>query len=276
MSFFLGLVQGIAEFIPISTSGHLSILQNLLSLEFSEEGHQLFVMLMRLAALISICFVYRKELGSMLSSLKEYLSARSDNEADEPAILKPQARTLLFMLIGTLPMILVLIFSGSLTRLFYNTYFVGFALLITGGLLFVSEKYIKKGNKTEKTFQLSDAVLIGFAQAASAMPGLSRTGTTIAVGLARGLSGSFAVRFSLLLSVPTLIIATVISLVRVFINDTDFSLLPIYLVGFVIAAAVGLFTIQILRRIVSKGGFVKIAFYCWGLGVLTILLSLIL
>ena len=276
MSIFLGLVQGIAEFLPISSSGHLSILQNLLSLDYQSEQHLLFGMLLNLATLISICVVYRKELGAMLSSGKDYLRDRSDGEADEPAILKPQARTLLFILIGTLPMFLVLIFSSSIVRLFYNTAFVGFALLITGGLLFVSDKYITRGSKTERTIQLSDAVIVGLVQAVAALPGLSRSGTTIAVGLARGFSGSFAVRFSILLSVPALLGATIVLLVRVIINGADFSLLPMYLAGFIIATVVGFFAIQILRRIVSKGGFGKIAFYCWGLGALAILLTLIL
>jgi len=276
MSIFLGLVQGIAEFIPVSSSGHLSILQNLLSLDYYDESHLLFDVLLHLATLISICVVYRKELVEMLSSAKDYLRARGDSAAGEPVILKPQARTLLFILIGTLPMFIALIFSSSIARLFFNTAFVGFALLITGGLLFVSDKYITRGNKTEKNIQLSDAVIVGLAQAAATLPGLSRSGTTISVGLARGFSGSFAVRFSLFLSIPAVLGATIVSLVRVIINGADFSLFPVYLVGFVVAAAVGFFAIQILRRIMSKAGFGKIAFYCWGLGILTILLTLIL
>jgi len=275
MSIFLGLVQGIAEFLPISLSGHLSILQNLLSLDYDAEGHLLFSLLLHLAVLISICMVYRTEIGAMLSSTKEYLSARGDAEADEPVYLKPQARTLVFVLVGSLPMFLTLIFSGSIARLFVNTAFVGFAFLITGSLLFVSDKYITKGKKTEKTIQLSDAVIIGLSQAVASLPGMSRTGTTIAVGLARGLSGSFAVRFSLLLSLPAVLIAFIVSLIRVIIHGANFSMLPIYLAGFIIAAAVGFFAIQILRRIVSRGKFGKIAYYCWGLGVLTIILTII-
>jgi len=276
MSIFLGIVQGVAEFLPISSSGHLSILQNLLNMDYYEESHLLFDVLLHLGTLVSICAVYRKELKEMLSDGMEYLRMRGDSEADEPLVLKPTARTLLFILIGTLPLFIALIFSGSIARLFFNTAFVGFALIVTGGLLYVSDKYIKRGKKTEKTIQLADAVVIGFAQAVATLPGLSRSGTTIAVGLARGLSGSFAVRFSLLLSIPAVLGATIISLYWVIRDGADFSLFLVYFAGFVVAAIVGFFAIQFLRRIMAKGGFTKIAFYCWIVGAATLLLSLIL
>ena len=276
MALFLGLVQGIAEFLPISSSGHLSILQNLFNMDYNTEDHLLFDVLLRLGTLISICAVYRKELNAMLSDGMEYLRMRGDSEGDEPAVLKPPARTLLFILISTLPMVITLIFSGSISRLFLNTAFVGFALLVTGGLLYVSDKYITRGKKTEKTIQLSDAFFIGLVQAVAALPGLSRSGATIAVGLARGLSGNFAVRFSLLLSIPAVLVATIISLYRVIRDGADFSRFGIYFAGFVVAVVVGFFAIQFLRRLMAKGGLSKMAFYCWGVGIITILLSLIL
>jgi undecaprenyl-diphosphatase len=159
-------------------------------------------------------------------------------------------------------------------RLFLNIGFIGFALLITGGLLYVSDKHIQRGNKTEKTMTVVDALIIGLAQAVAILPGLSRSGTTIVVGLSRGLSGGFAVRFSLLLSIPAVFGATVVTLFTAIRDGADFSLLPIYLAGFVVAVIVGFFTIQVIRRLVSKGGFGKFAYYCWGIGALTLILSL--
>jgi len=191
-------------------------------------------------------------------------------------VLKPPARALLFILVGTLPMVVAVIFSGMVARLFFIPAFVGFALLVTGGLLFVSEKFIKKGEKTDKTMTLADALFIGLAQAAAILPGLSRSGTTITVGLARGLSGGFAVRFSLLLSIPAVLGAAVYSLYKALRAGADFSLFPTYLAGFVVAAVVGFFAIQLIRRLMARGGFGKFAYYCWGVGGLTIILSLIL
>jgi len=279
MSLFLGLVQGIAEFLPISSSGHLSILQNLFNMDYTDESHLLFDVLLHLGTLASICVVYRKEIREMISDGIDFLRKRSEpglDEPEEPVVLKPPARALLFILVGTIPMLIALIFSGLVSRLFFQTGFVGFALLITGGLLFVSEKYVKKGNKTDKTMTMGDAIIIGLAQAVAILPGLSRSGTTIAVGLARGLSGAYAVRFSLLLSIPAVLGATIVKLYIAIRDGANFSLFPIYLAGVVVAAVVGFFAIQLIRRLMSKGGLGKFAYYCWGVGAMTIILSLVL
>jgi len=274
MALFLGIVQGIAEFLPISSSGHLSILQNLFNMNYSDESHLLFDVLLHLGTLVSICAVYRAELKEMIKDGVEYLQMKSDSNADEPVVLKPPGRALLFIIIGTIPMLLALIFSNAVSRLFFNTYFIGFALLITGGLLFVSSRYIRQGNKTDKTMTMADALLIGLAQAVAVLPGLSRSGTTIAVGLARGLTGAFAVRFSLLLSIPAVIGATLVSIFRAISNGADFGLLPTYLAGFIVAAGIGYFAIQFLRRLMAKGNIGYFSYYCWIVGFITIIWSL--
>jgi len=238
-------------------------------------AHLVFDVMLNLAILVSISVVYWREIREMLSDAMEYLHSRGDSVTGEAIILKPSARMLLFILIGTLPMFLVLIFSGSIARLFLNTIFVGFAICVTGALLLVSDKYIKRGNKTEKTMQLSDAIIIGLAQCVAAIPGMSRSGTTITVGLARGFSAGFAVKFSLLLLIPAVLGSFFVSLYRVIANDTDFSMFGAYFAGFVIAAVVGFFVIQFLRRLLQKGGFGYIPFYCFIVGGLTMIISLI-
>ena len=275
-SLLLGLVQGIAEFLPISSSGHLSILTNLFNLKFTEDDNLLFEVLLHLGTLISIFVVYWKDIKTMVLEGLEFLRKRSDPDPDDPAVLKPSARALLFVIVGTIPLLIPMIFNNSISRLFSNTIFIGFALLITGGLLFVSDKYIKRGHKTEKTMTMGDAVIIGLSQAVAVIPGLSRSGTTIAVGLARGLSGSFAVRFSLLLSIPAVLGSTVLVLFKTIKNGANFSLLPTYLAGFVVATIVGFFAIQLIRRIMAKTGLGKFSYYCWIVGVLAIILSLVL
>jgi len=222
--------------------------------------------------LVSICAVYRAEIKEMVRDGIEYLRLKSDSNSDEPVALKPPGRALLFIIIGTLPLIFVVFVPFS--QLFFNTLFIGFALIITGCILYVSSKYIKEGNKTDKTMTIADAIFIGLAQAVAVVPGLSRSGTTISVGLARGLSGTFAIRFSLLLSIPAVIGATIIAVFRAITGGADFSLLPIYLAGFVVAAGVGYFAIQFLRRIMSLGKFGNFAYYCWGIGVVTLIWSL--
>jgi len=272
LALFLGLVQGIAEFLPISSSGHLAILQNLFNMNYSEESHLLFDVLLHLGTLVSICAVYRAEIREMIADGIEYLRLKSDSNKDEPVVLKPPGRALLFVIIGTIPLVLTIFIPFS--RLFFNTYFIGFALIMTGCILFVSSRYIKQGNKTDKTMTITDALLIGLAQAVAIVPGLSRSGTTISVGLARGLTGSFAVRFSLLLSIPAVMGATIVSIYRAISGGAEFTQLPTYLAGFVIAAGIGYFAIQFLRRIMAENKFGNFAYYCWGIGIITIIWSL--
>jgi len=276
MSIFLGLVQGITEFLPISSSGHLSILQNLLSLQYSENDHLLFEVFLHLGTMISVIFVYRKEIKNMISEGINFLRMRADSDSEEPVVMMPPARALLFVIIGTIPLIFTLFFMKSVSRLFLKTGFIGFAMIITGGLLFVSDRYVKKGNKTEKTMTIKDAIFIGLAQAVAVLPGLSRSGTTIAVGQVRGLSASFSVRFSLLLSIPAVFGAMIASLFSAIRNGFNFSLFFVYLVGFIFSTVVGFFAIQLLRRLANKNGLGKFAYYCWSVGGLAIILSLIL
>ena len=274
MALFLGVVQGVTEFLPVSSSGHLSVFQNLFNMNYSEENNILFEVLLHLGTLVSIIAVYRTELREMIKDGLEYVQMKSDSNSDEPVTLKPPGRALLFVIIGTIPMLLALIFSRAVTRLFFNTFFIGFAFLISGGLLFVSSRFIKQGNKTDKTMTIGDALIIGLAQAVAILPGLSRSGTTISVGLARGLSGTFAVRFSLLLSIPAVIGATLVSIFNAFSKGADFSLLLTYLAGFIVAAGIGYFAIQFLRRMMAKGKIGNFAYYCWAIGFITIIWSL--
>jgi len=277
LSIFLGIVQGVSEFLPISSSGHLSIFQNIFNMDYSDNDHLFFHVLLHLGTLISLCVAYREDLKSMVSDTFDYLRRRAESEPDSDEPLKPTVRTVVFVLVGTIPLIPMVIFYRHLSRLFYNTGFIGIMLLITGGLLFVSDRYITTGTKRETTMTLRDAIIIGLVQAVALIPGLSRSGTTIAVGLARGLNRNFAVRFSLFLSIPAVVGAMIWELFSVIVNGFDVSLLPAYLVGFVFAAVVGYFSVQFLRRIVAKKGhFGRFAYYCWGVGALTIILSLAL
>jgi len=203
-----------------------------------------------------------------------YLHMKSDSGDDEPVVLKPPGRALLFIVIGTMPLFVALLFSSAVSRLFFNTFFIGFALIITGCLLFVSSRFIKQGNKTDKTMTALDALFIGIAQAIAVLPGLSRSGTTISVGLARGLTGSFAVRFSLLLSIPAVLGATLVSIFKAVASGADLMQLPVYIMGFLVSTTIGYFTIRLLRRIMAKGNFGLFSYYCWLAGLITIIWSL--
>ena len=125
----------------------------------------------------------------------------------------PRRRLLLFLIAATLPLIPAALLNDWLDPLFYNTFFIGFALIVTGFLLLAADRF-GHGNKTEKAMTLSDAMVIGLAQMIAVVPGLSRSGTTISAGLLRGFDRTFAVRFSFFLSIPAVLGANLLSLVK--------------------------------------------------------------
>ncbi|MDR3278362.1 MAG: undecaprenyl-diphosphate phosphatase [Oscillospiraceae bacterium] len=275
LSIFLGIVQGIAEFLPISSSGHLSIFQNLFKLPSGEGSRLLFDVLLHLGTMVSICLSYRKDLRQMISETADFLRHRTDDRMDG-ARIAPSVRQVLLILIATLPLVLAIPFYSKVEALFYNTGFVGFALIITGALLFVSDKLLEYGVKDERSLTVKDALLIGVAQLVALIPGLSRSGTTIVVGLSRGARRDFALRFSLLLSLPAVLGSAVVTFFSALKTGVEWTFLPAYLIGFIFAAIIGYFSIQFIRKLLLNGKFGRFAYYCWGVGALTLLLSVIL
>lgn len=181
----------------------------------------------------------------------------------------------MLVIVGTLPLFLILPIKDWVEQLYYNTYFIGFALLATGALLYLSDR-LSRGKKTEKGATVVDALLVGASQALATVPGLSRSGTTIAVGMLRGYDRSFAVRYSFLLSLPAVLGANILSLKNAVEGGIDWSMLPVYLFGMVIAAVAGYFSIRLVNLLANKGKFGNFAYYCWAVGALALILSVLL
>ena len=154
-----------------------------------------------------------------------------------------------------------------------NLYFVAFALIVTGFLLFASDR-VKKGRKTEKSATLVDVLLVGVAQAIATCPGISRSGTTITAGCFRGFERKFAVRYSFLMSIPAILGANILSL-KDAIGTVIWSEVPVYLVGVLVSAVVGYACIRLLKMIADKGKFGFFAYYCWAVGALTLIMTLV-
>lgn len=271
---FLGLVQGIAEFLPISSSGHLSIFQNFLNMSTAEEGHLFFDVLLHLATLISVCFVYRRDIASICTESVAFVKGVGHPVPGEKKQY-PAVRLLVMMFFATLPLFLVLPIQGYVERLYYNTYFIGGALLFTGCLLFLSDR-LRRGHKNEKSMSVWDALIIGLAQAIATVPGLSRSGTTITAGIGTGLDRQFAVKFSFLISIPAILGANILQLVDAVKEGIDTSLLPAYLLGMLVAMVSGYFAIRLVNYISRKSRFGYFACYCWFAGIVTLILSVVL
>lgn len=273
---FLGLVQGLSEFLPISSSGHLAIFQNLFDLPYTEEEHLLFDVLLHLATLIAVFIFYWKDIRSMAKDTVSFIAGNT-SDSGEGGRLKPSVRLVFLIIVGTLPLFVMLPFSDAIGALTSKTPFVAFALIVTGGLVYISGK-LTEGRKNEKTSSLVDALVVGAGQAVAIIPGLSRSGTTITVGLSRGFKREFAVRFSFLLSIPAVLGSTLLTLFKaVTSGGIVWANLPAYLVGMVVAGGVGYFALSLLKKFVLSGeAFSRFAYYCWGTGLIAFVLSLIL
>lgn len=269
----LGLVQGLAEFLPISSSGHLSVLQNLFHLNSLEEGHLFFDVLLHLGTLVSIFICYWKDIKDMV---REVFIVLRGGRAVSGELVKqplPAARLFLMLVIATLPLVLIVPINDLVEQLYYQTWFIGVAFLLTGCLLYVSDR-MTPGTKTEKNMRIRDALIIGCCQCVATIPGLSRSGTTITAGIATGLDRSFAMRFSFLLSIPAVLGANILSIFNAVSEGFETSLLPVYLVGMLAAVVSGIAAIMLMKLISRKNKFGFFTYYCWAAGIVTLVLSL--
>lgn len=271
MSVILGFVQGVAEFLPISSSGHLSLLQTWFGME---EPDNLFNVLLHFATLIAVCVVYWRDIVDMITEFFRgvgSLFSRRGNSGPVP----PARRLVMMVILGTLPLFLILPIEDKVESLGASNVFVGIALLVTGAILFVSDR-MARGRKNARTATVTDALLVGCAQAVAVIPGLSRSGCTISAGMALGFDRTFAVRYSFLLSLPAVLGATLLKVLDVVKDGIDTTLLPMYLVGMVVAGVVGYFSIRLVNLLAQKNKFGKFAYYCWVIGLAAIALEIFL
>ncbi len=269
-SFLLGLIQGIAEFLPISSSGHLAIAQNLLNLQ--AEIPEFFDVLLHLGTLLAVFVAYWQDIKDMVVEFFHGIGDLAHHSTPTP--VPPARRLILLIILGTLPLFVILSVKHKVQGLANNMVFIGAALIVTGFLLFACDM-IKKGHKDERKATWLDVLIVGVGQAIATMPGISRSGMTISAGCFMGFERKFAVRFSFLLSIPAVLGAAILSLKDAFEMGIAWEEVPVYLVGVVTAAVVGYLCIRLLKMIADKGKFGAFAYYCWAAGLLTLVLNII-
>lgn len=255
----LGLIQGVTEFLPVSSDGHLAIAQHFLP-GFEQPGI-LFDVLLHVGTLFAILLYFRQEVALLLAS-----PFRNGEEA-------LRYRRLLGLIVaGSIPTaVLGLAFKHSIEALYDNMTVVALMLLLNGTLLFLAERF-RHGNRKEEKLTLADALLTGAAQGAAILPGLSRSGSTIAALLMKGVDGETAVRFSFLLGLPAIAGAALLSLMD--LNRVPGADFPLYLGGIAVSFFVGICCIHLLLRLVRQRRLSGFAFYCWLAGGLLLASSL--
>lgn len=267
-SILLGVIQGVTEFLPVSSSGHLAIAEHLLGQTTEIPGF--FDVLLHLGTLAAVFIAYWEDIREMIL---EFFDGVGDIvHRTTPTPVPPARRMILLIIAGTLPLFAVLPVKDTVEGLGDNMYFVAAALLVTGCLLFASDR-VRRGRKTEKSASLLDALLVGVGQAVATCPGISRSGTTITAGCFVGFERRFAVRFSFLMSIPAILGANLLSLKDALEAGILWGEVPVYLVGVAVSAAVGYACIRLLKMIAEKGKFGFFACYCWLAGVVTLVLT---
>lgn len=268
----LGLVHGITEFLPVSSSGHLAILNNLFGLTTAENGHLLFDVLLHVGTLCALLVVYAKDFRAM--AVETLSLMHLGPEAEVVRARRPGARLFFMLVLATLPLFLILPVKSRLDALYDRSIFIGITLILSGCVLYVADR-MRPGSKTVGGMTLLDALLIGVCQCAAVIPGLSRPGTTITAGIATGLEREFAVKFSFLLSVPAVLGASILTLVDALREGVDWGSVPAYLIGMAAAMIAGTGAILLMRALAKRARFGGFAYYCWVVGALSIILTMI-
>lgn len=273
----LGLIQGLTEFLPISSSAHLQLAQTVLGMEqLGEETLIFFNVMMHFGTLIAVVATFHKEYVRLFRELLRLLHLRKPERRRKGAprnfAAERSRRLLRLLIIAALPLAVLPLARRFVVQLGSNLFFTGAMLLVTGAVLYTS-RWVSFGEKKVEDMMPLDALSIGLAQIPAALVGLSRSGLTITVGMWRGLERSFAAKFSFLLAFPAILGATVWELIAA-IRAGAIQNLPVCLIGMAVAAVTGYGAIRLLRLLVEKNAFGKFAYYCWGAGLVCFLLAL--
>lgn len=269
-AFILGLIQGVSEFLPISSSGHLSIAGQLMGMDPEASNLLSFNILLHVATLAAVFIVFWNDIWEMIKALFGMLR---DLFTGKGLRLKEFTyRRLIIMLIaGTIPAVFAALFLGDIIEN-PELWQIGIFLIITAILLFLSEK-LSGGNISLEEMSVKRAFCVGCFQGLGTLPGISRSGSTIVGGLFSRLEKGTAVRFSFLLSIPAILGALVLDLKdMVGAQAQTLSFMPVA-VGMITAAVSGYFSIRFLLRLVQKSKLSYFSYYCIAAGVFAIILN---
>jgi undecaprenyl-diphosphatase len=261
-SILLGILQGLTEFLPVSSSGHLVLFQHFLKMK--ESSDIAFEVFLHLGTLLAVLIYFRRMIFDLITSLFKWRNS-------------PQNQThrynhslILYIIVATVATGLIFLIFGNLFESFYSKpLIVAFMLLITGAIVFASD-YVKGGSLPAVSMGVIRAFLIGLVQGLAIIPGISRSGSTISASLFTGLRRKDAAAFSFLLSIPAILAANLKEF-KV-LAALDPSMLGIYFAGFIAAFGVAYLVISLLITMIQRGNLKYFAFYCWGLGLLSIIL----
>jgi len=267
-----GIIQGIAEFLPISSSGHLALAQNFFGTETA--SNFTFNIALHLATLISVCVVFRSDVVMLFKGCFSLLAKLFKGKIKEG--LDSGERLFLMLVIATLPLIPVKLLGldDAVEALSSVSWAIGILLIFNGAMLIVSDR-LSKGNVTADEGGYKRPLGVGVVQAClGILPGISRSGSTITGGRIFGYTREEAVRFSFLMSIPAILGACVTERPDMFAEGFDVNMLLPVIVGSVVAMVVGFFAIKLLQYLTKNKSFTFFAVYCIIVGAASVIADL--
>ncbi len=282
----MGLVQGITEFLPVSSSGHLAIFRQVFKLELDSGNY--FDVLLHMGTLAAVIVVFREDIGGMLREFWGMIMTvfanflifikrkKGDNRYTYFKVINSAYRKLVIMvLISTIPTGILGIVGNELVGMASGKlWIVGICLILTAGLLFLADRH-SDGTVRIKNAPYSSAFIMGIAQGIATMPGLSRSGTTISTGLMLGYNKKLAVKYSFIMSIPAIIGAMVVKIGDLKNEAFGSSNLPGYILGTLAAFGVGLVSLKFMMKLIRSKRYIGFAVYCLVIGLVAIGYSLI-
>jgi undecaprenyl-diphosphatase len=265
----LGLIQGLTEFLPVSSSGHLVLLQNLFGMN---EPELLFDICLHVGTLVAVLLVFYREILHILATLVQIPAlSREAGGLKKLYRINADVRLCALIILGSVPTALLgLLFKAGAEHLFGSVWVVGLMLLVTGTVVWCTRYMAPQGRGLLKT-RPTDALTIGLVQGLAIIPGISRSGSTIATALFLGIDRELAGRFSFLLSIPAILGALVLGLDA----EEMQTAIPVemILLGTLISAIVGYAALKVLLGLVRRGQLSWFAPYCWVLGVIALVVG---
>lgn len=268
---FQGIIQGLTEFLPVSSDGHLSIYQHFTN--NSGEGALVFTLMLHLGTLLAVFVCYHKTIWALI--LEFFLMVGDFFRGRLFKIKANENRKMIYMVVlATVPLLAFVLIKDFIVGFAEDKDIIveGLCFLFTGSLLYLSSKAVK-GKKTARNMKPAGALTIGFFQGLAIMPGISRSGSTISTGLLMGFSKEWMVKFSFILSIPAILGATILDLGDAIEMGSTMGMAPI-IAGMVMSAIVGFFAIKLIEYLVVRDKFIIFAYYTFFIGTVVLILGI--
>jgi len=286
-SIFMGILQGLTEFLPVSSSGHLAILKNLIGLK---DVGLAFDILLHLGTLIAVFVAFWKDIvelvvngfgiiGDSVVNVARFFTnifrGKEDKKEYADILATPYRRFVMLVIVSTIPTaIMGLLMNDAVEAMGRTLLIPGICLLVTGTLLLIADN-MKSGDKDETTVSYPRALFVGICQGIATLPGISRSGTTITACMGCGFNREFAVKYSFIMSIPVILGAAVLEVPDLVGESLGAAEISSYITGMAFSAVVGYICIKTMLKVVRNKKFMGFSNYCYAMGILAIVLHFV-